>query len=191
MAEHSEQPTNMPSKGDSSATQLSILLDAATALIDEEFKRSERLDAKSRNMVTVAGAFFAVVQAVVVGFINETLGATATQGASPFILWLAVAAGVATLGLGIALVWSYEAWKLRSDETLKVKTIRDYRDAAYEGNPVVGAKLVDAYAWIAEKRREVNEERAKAVDAAAIACMGAMALIAAELALAFVAVALH
>jgi len=181
----------MPSKGDSSATQLSILLDAATALIDEEFKRSERLDAKSRNMVTVAGAFFAVVQAVVVGFINETLGATATQGASPFILWLAVAAGVATLGLGIALVWSYEAWKLRSDETLKVKTIRDYRDAAYEGNPVVGAKLVDAYAWIAEKRREVNEERAKAVDAAAIACMGAMALIAAELALAFVAVALH
>lgn len=191
MVEKSEQPTNMPSPGDNSATQLSILLDAATALIDEEFKRSERLDAKSRNMVTVAGAFFAVVQAVVVGFINETLGATATQPASPFILWLAIAAGVATLGLGIALVWSYEAWRLRDDETLRVKTIRDYRDAAYEGNPVVGAKLVDAYARIAEKRREVNEERAKAVDAAAIACIIAMLLIGTELVLAFVAVALH
>jgi cellobiose-specific phosphotransferase system component IIC len=166
-----------------------MLLDAATAIIDEEFKRSERLDAKSRNMITVAGAFFAVVQAVVAALINETLTATATQETSPFVLWLCVAAGISTLGLLIALTWSYEAWRLRDDEALQVKTIRDYRDAAYSGNPAVGAKLVDAYAQIAEDRRKVNAERADAVDAAAIACGIAMALIGIELVLAFVAVA--
>ncbi len=182
----------MPIKGgDGGATQLSILLDAATAIIDEEFKRSERLDAKSRNMITVAGAFFAVVQAVVAALINETLGATETQAASSLVPWLAAAGGIATIGLGIAFTWSYEAWRLRNDEALKVKTIRDYRDAAYAGNPAVGAKLVDAYAKIADDRRAVNAERAVAVDKAAIACGIAMLLIGTELVLAFIAVAIR
>jgi hypothetical protein len=178
-------------EGDGSATQLSILLDAATSIIDEEFKRSERLDAKSRNMLTVTGTFFAVVQAVVAALINETLGATATEPASPWIPWLMGAAGVAIIGLLIAVTWSYEAWRLRDDEALQVKTIRDYRDAAYGGNPAVGAKLVDAYANIAEDRRKVNAERASAVDKAAIACGFAMLLIGTELVLTFVAVAVH
>ncbi len=182
----------MPIREDGgAATQLTILLDAATSIIDEEFKRSERLDAKSRNMITLTGTFFAVVQAVVAALINETLSATGTQAASPLILWLMVAGGVATVGLGIALTWSYEAWRLRNDEALQVKTIRDYRDAAYAGNPAVGAKLVDAYAKIAEDRRKVNAERATAVDKAAIACGFAMFLIGTELVLAFVAVAVH
>jgi hypothetical protein len=190
MSERSESPANMPIRENGgAATQLTILLDAATAIIDEEFKRSERLDAKSRNMITVAGTFFAVVQAVVAALVNETLGATDTQAASPWIPWLMVAAVVATIGLGIALTWSYEAWRLRKDEALKVKTIRDYRDAAYAGNPAVGANMVDAYAKIAEDRREVNAERADAVDKAAIACGGAMLLIGTELVLAFAAVA--
>ncbi|NLG66021.1 MAG: hypothetical protein GX537_10495 [Actinobacteria bacterium] len=192
MSERSESPANMPIQGDGgSATQLSILLDAAMAIIDEEFKRSERLDAKSRNMITVAGAFFAVVQAVVATLVNETLGETATQSASSLVLWLMVAAGVATIGLGIAFAWSYEAWRLRDDEALGVKTIQDYREAAYAGNPAVGAKLVDAYARIAEDRRRVNAERADAVHKAAIACGLAMLLIGTELVLAFVAVAVR
>lgn len=171
------------------ATQLSVLLDAATAIIDEEFRRSERLDAKSRNMVTIMGAFFTVVLAVVAALINETLFATSTQDTSPFVLWLCIGGGVATIGVLIALTWSYEAWKLRDEEALQVKTIRDYRDAAYNGNPAVGAKLVDAYATIAEDRRRVNAERADAVEAAAIACGIAMLLIGTELVLALVAVA--
>lgn len=181
----------MPVKEDGSATQLTLLLEAATALVDEEFKRSERLDAKSRNLITVTGAFFAVVQAVVVGLINESLSATETHGASSFIVWLSIAGGVATVSLVAALFWSYRAWKLRDDDALQVKTIRDYRDAARDGNPAVGAKLVDAYATIAEKRRKVNEDRAKAVDAASVACGIAMALIGTELVLAFVAVAVQ
>lgn len=192
MTEPSESPPKVPvQEKEGAATQLSILLDAANAVIDEEFKRSERLDAKSRNMLTVAGTFFAVVQAVVAALVNETLGATATQAASPLVPWLMAAAVVAVVGLGIAVAWSYEAWKLRIDQTLNVKTIRDYRDAAYAGNPVVGAKLVDAYAKIAEDRRKVNAERADAVNKAAIACGGAMFLIGAELVLALVAVAVH
>jgi hypothetical protein len=191
MTEPSEKPTNMPAKRDGEATQLSILLDAATAIIDEEFKRSERLDSKARNLITVAGAFYAVVQAVVIGLVNETLGGGFLKDASSFVPWLMLAAGLATAGMLAALGWTYNAWRLRGDEALRVKTIRDYRDAAYAGNPAVGAKLVDAYAKIADDRRQVNAERAAAVDAAAVACGIAMALIGIELVLAFVAVAVR
>lgn len=191
MAESSEKPTNMPAKGDGGATQLSILLDATTALIDEEFKRSERLDAKSRSLITIAGSFFAIVQVVVVGLINGSLGPTETEAASSFVFWLAVVGGLATVSLVVALFLSYNAWKLRDDQALKVKTIRDYRDAARAGNPGVGAKLVDAYADIADDRRKNNANRAEAVGDAAIACGIAMALIGIELVLAFVAVAVQ
>lgn len=191
MMEHAESPTRMPRKGEGSATQVSVLLSAATSLIDEEFRRSERLDAKSRNLVTIAGSFFAVVQAVVVGLINGSLGATETHDASSFILWLAIAGGFATIATVVALFLSYNAWRLRDDEALAVKTIRDYRDAARDDNPAVGVQLVDVYANIAENRRSVNRKRAGAVDRAAIACGLAMALIGTELVLAFVAVAVQ
>lgn len=194
MSERSESPppAGLPVRDDGgAATQLTLLLNATTSIVDEEFKRSERLDAKSRNLITVTGAFFAVVQAVVGGLIAEALIASDTQPASPLVVWILVAGGIATIGLIVALIWSYEVWALREDAALKIKTIRDYRDAALEGNPAVGAKLVDAYAKIAEDRRKVNAERADALGSAAIACGIAMALIGTELVLAFIAVATH
>jgi hypothetical protein len=193
MSERRESPpADLPVKEDASAaTQLTLLLNAATSIVEEEFKRSERLDAKSRNMLTVTGTFFAVVQAVVAALINETLGTTATEPASPWIPWLMGMAGLAIVGLLIAVTWSYEAWRLRDEEALQVKTVRAYRDAAHAGNPAVGVKLVDAYSDIAEDRRKVNAERADVVDKAAIACGSAMLLIGTELVLTFFAVAVH
>ncbi len=191
MTEPADLPTRKSGNGESSATQLSVLLTSATSLIDEEFKRSERLDAKSRNQVTIVGTFFAVVQAVVVGLINGSLGATEKDPASSFVPWLAGVGAVAALALAVAVALSYRAWKLHDDPALSPKTIDDYRDAARAGNPAVGVKLVKAYSDIAKGRRANNETRAKSLEAAAIACAVAMGFIFAELVLAFVAVAVQ
>jgi cellobiose-specific phosphotransferase system component IIC len=190
MEEQSKSPASVRPKGDAEgAAQLSLLLHAATAVVDEEFKRSERYDAKSRNLITVTGAFFAVVQAVVVALINGSLAATKAHDASTFVPWIVTAGIASTLGLAVAVYYSYRAWQLRDEDAVAIKTIRAYRDAALAGNPAVGAKLVDGYTTVAERRREVNEDRATAVDAAAIGCGIAMALIGTELIVALVAAA--
>jgi hypothetical protein len=191
MMEPHDLPTREPDDGVASATQLSILLASATSAIDEEFRRAERLDAKSRNQTTITGTFFAVVQAVVIGLLNGLLGGDGTRDASAFVPWLAVAGGVAAIATLVAVLVSYDSWKLRDDPTLSVKTIRDYIDAAREGNPAVGVKLVSAYADIAEGRRKNNAKRAKALDGAAKACGVALLFIGVELVLAFVAVAVQ
>lgn len=170
-----------------SATQLSLLLDAAQAIISEEFKRSERLDAKSRNQITVVGSFFAVVQAIVVGLLNGALKPTGSS-ASDFVPWLAVTGGAAAIAMIVALAVSYRAWKLRDDPALGIDTISNYLDAARDGNPAVGVHLVNGLVQIARGRRSANTSRADALENAAIACGVALALTGVELILAFVAI---
>jgi len=177
-----------PGDGGASATQLSILLSSATAIIDEEFRRSERIDAKSRNQVALTATFFAVVQAGVIGLFNGVLGPSEHHKASSFVPWLAAAGGLAGAALVLAVVVSYRAWRLLDDPALKIKTIRDYLGPARDGNPAVGAKLVDAYAKIAEGRRANNRTRTDALERATQACGIAVVCIAIELILAFVAV---
>jgi hypothetical protein len=188
MTEPADLPARESDNGGSSATQLSILLASATSMIDEEFKRSERLDAKSRNQIALVGAFFAVVQAGVIGLINGSLGSTERHDASSFVPWLAIAGGVAAAALVGALALSYRAWKLHDDPALSPETIDAYKEHARQGNPAVGVKLIGAYTEIAEGRRANNERRAKSLESAAIACAVAMTFIAIELVLAFVAV---
>jgi hypothetical protein len=187
-----DEPASLPSSasGDdgASATQLSILLSSATSIIDEEFRRSERLDAKSRNQIALTATFFAVVQAGVIGLINGTLGSSKGHPASSLVPWLAGSGGLAGIALVVAVVISSRAWRLLDDPALKIKTIRDYLGPAREGNPAVGAKLVDAYSDIAEGRRANNKTRAVALEAATKACGAAFVCIAIELTLAFVAI---
>lgn len=188
MTEPADLPARESENGGSSATQLSILLDSATSMIDEEFKRSERLDAKSRNQVTIVGTFFAVVQAGVIALVNGSLGSTEEHGASSFVPWLMIAGGVAALALVAAVAFSYRSWRLHDDPALSPDTLDDYREAARQGNPAVGVKLVGAYTKIARGRRENNEKRAESLESAAVACAFAMVFVAIELALSFVAV---
>jgi hypothetical protein len=191
MSETAGLTSRMSDDGGASATQLSVLLSSATSAIDEEFKRSERLDAKSRNQITIVASFFTVVQAVVVGLINGSLGGTEHHGASSFVLWLAIVGALASAALVAAVFVSYGSWKLRDDPTLETETIREYIDFARDGNPVVGVNLVAAYADIAQGRRDNNALRATALERAAKACGAATLLIAAELTLAFIAVAVQ
>lgn len=172
----------------SSATQLSILLDATRNVMDEEFKRSERLDSKSRNQVGVTATFFAVVQAGVISLIGGRLGSSVTATWS--IDWfLPVAAALAAIAMLVAVLVSYGSWKLRDEDALDIETIRAYVAYARAGDPLVGVKLIEAFAHIAEDRREKNEMRATALSHAVVACGATIALATVQLVVAFGTVA--
>lgn len=177
-----------PDDPDKSAAQLSILLSASTAVIDEEFKRSERLDNKSRSQVAVTAAIYAAVQAGAISLLNGLLR-PATGETATIAIVLAVIAAVAAAAMIAAIAVSYEAWKLRDEDALSVATIKKYRHWAYMGHPLVAVRLIDAYAKIADDRRANNELRAAALTKATYACGVALLITGLELIVAFAAVA--
>ena len=170
-----------------SATQLTILLQAATATVDEEFRRSERLEAKSRNQITLAATMFGVTQVIAVGLVNGVLAADNTKAS--FLVAVVAGAGILALGcLAWALLRSYRSWNLHNEKALGIETFEMFLGPAQTGNPNVGARLVSAYAKIAQVRRENNKARADAVSAAARACGVTLSCVALELVVAFAAV---
>lgn len=171
-----------------SATQLGLLLGAASMLVEEQFKIGDRLDAKSRNQIAVAATFFAGVQAGVISLVNGILGPGASTDTSPYVPYLAFAACVAVLALVAAVVLSTQAWRLRPERSLGVATIRDYIPFAREGRSGVGANLVWAYTKVVEARQEQNADRAAALVRAGWACLATLVVAGLELVLAFVAV---
>jgi hypothetical protein len=185
----SELP-NRPIGGDDaarSATQLTILLDAVKTTVDEEFRRSERLDAKSRNQMTLAATMFGVAQAIAVGLVNSVLAQEGTKAS--ILAGVVSGAGIVALCcLAWALMLSYRSWGFRDEKALAVETFETYLGAAQAGNPNVGAKLVKQYAKVARARRDNNNERVTAVERAARACAVTSACVGAELVLAFAAV---
>jgi hypothetical protein len=192
VTEPSELP-NRPIGGDDaarSATQLTILLDAAKATVDEEFRRSERLDAKSRNQMTLAATMFGVAQAIAVGLVNSVLAQDGTKA----LILAGLVAGAAIIALGClawALALSYGSWNLRDEKALNIETFEKYLGAARAGNPNVGAQLVKQYAKVARDRRDSNNARVSAIERAARACAVTSAWVGVELVLAFAAVILQ
>lgn len=191
VTEPSELPNRTIGADDAarSATQLTILLDAAKATVDEEFRRSERLDAKSRNQMTLVATMFGVAQAITVGLVNSVAAQDDTRGAI-LVGLVAGAAIIALVCLGWALTLSYRSWGLRHDKALAIETFEEYLGAAQAGNPNVGAQLVKQYAKIARARRENNSARVAAIERAGRACALTSVWVGAELILAFVAVIL-
>jgi len=186
------EPTDLPNpeSGDEtpSATQLGLLLTAAAGLVDEQYKIADRLDTKSRNQVAIAATFFAGVQAGVISLLNGILGPEASGNSSPYVPYLAVGACLAAIALVVSVLLSYQAWRLRPEKAIGVKTIRDYIPFAREGRSGVGANLVWAYTKVVEARQEQNADRAAALGRAGWACLASLMLAGTELVLAFIAV---
>ncbi len=186
----------LPEDPGAAATQLSILLQATDAVVEEEFKRSQRLDEKSRNQATVVGALFAIVQAFVVSLINGSLSAgDGFSDRSGFVAWLAIAGGLAGIALFVSLILSYRSWRLLDDVAAPVdpddEVFKLYLSAAVAGNPRVAEKLVNESARIGLRRRHLNAQRVRSFEAATIGCGVVLTFLLAEFVLACVAVALR
>jgi len=166
--------------------QLGLLLETARSLVDEEFRRSERLETKSRSLFTSTGALFAVVMATTAGVLNALIDAQQVDG------WVYPVLGgfalISIVALIVAFAWVLEMWRLRESHALKADTIEQYISYAERGNIGVAKNLIKAYAKALGDRRLQNEAVAEDLINATRAC--AIAALASLLQLGAVFVAL-
>ena len=151
--ETDELPSGAP---DDVSGQLGALLETARALADDEFRRSERLDTKSRNQFTATGALFAVVMATTAGVLNALIDEDKVDGwVYPLLGGCALATIVALI---LALLWSLETWRLRVTYALDPDTVESYIPYAERGNRAVVIKLIGAYAHVSKKTAGAEQE---------------------------------
>ncbi|MEJ7787881.1 MAG: hypothetical protein WKF96_24025 [Solirubrobacteraceae bacterium] len=183
--EETKSTRDLPAGAPDEGKQLSLLLDTARHMADEEFRRSERLDLKSRNQFTAVGALFAIVMATTAGVLNALLKETSVdRWVYPVLGGCALASIVA---LGLALTWSVETWRLRKSDALDPDTLEQYVSHAERGNVAVAKNLVAAYAQILRDRRTQNSKRVDDLKRATVACGIAAFASLAQLAAVFVA----
>lgn len=140
------------SEGRSVPDDLKRVLELGDSAIAQQFQVSERLDAKARSQVTLAGAWFAVTQAV----------AAVAYSGSPGHTWLALIL-LTTFFAGIALFatffFSYQVWKPRQEKELTHIGFRKLADAARYGDPGLTDELLDYYQHVIGYRRKSNADR--------------------------------
>ncbi|MCP9490253.1 MAG: hypothetical protein MSC31_10310 [Solirubrobacteraceae bacterium MAG38_C4-C5] len=156
---------------------LKQVVEAARKALDQEFQRAERYDAKARGQMTLAGSWFAVVQAV---------AAVSLRGDTPPV-WataIAIAAVVAGIALFTAMRRSARVWKLRPQPAVNQETLEDMLLSAEREPERFGRQLVLLYRNLLGKAQQVNADRASALEGATGAWWWALALAFAELAVA-------
>jgi hypothetical protein len=138
---------------------LEPVIDAAKSALEFENQRADRLDSKARNQMTLAGSWFAVVQAVAA----VVLAAHTPIG---WVIALGATASVAGLALIIAIRLSANVWKLRPQPAVTQETLEDMTQAAQENPETFSEQLVLQYRHMLGHLQEVNNARVNALDAA-------------------------
>jgi len=158
-----------PVTGDPPPEAVSEVLNAARAAVEQEFAIAERLDAKARGLVTLAGQWFAVAQAV-------SAVAFATKDAEDWMLFAVggtALAGAVTLGLLFVFCW--RVWQVRDQPAVTPNGLMQMHATA-ASDPEAAKLLVQHYAAILRDRRAPNKKRSDALRVAQGLWFVAMAL---------------
>ena len=122
--------------------------------IDEEFRITERLDAKGRQAFALAAGFFAVVQTVAFGAFAQ-IGVT--SGERVLLAVLAVIAGLSLIVVAYRLTHGEE---LLEEIDVRPDTIVKWANDAGDDPEYVSARLVTELANVANRRDANNATRA-------------------------------
>jgi hypothetical protein len=145
------------------------IVDAARSALDQEFSRAERYDLKSRNQITLAGSWFAVVQAVVAVAVGPSTS-------SEWIAAVLVAAAVAAGALILAIIACAKVWQLKEQAAINHETLEDMLDAATSQQRTFRSDLVQLYRNLLAEAQLVNEKRATALESSLESWWWALAL---------------
>ena len=186
MACREPEPGTLSTVSASSAPQAdrhnnrALIIEAAREALESEDARAERLDAKARGQMTLAGAWFAVVQAV---------AAVALKAGMPtgWLVAVAASAGAAAIVLVAAMIESAKVWKLKSRPSVGTMTIDAMTAAVDDDEDAFRAKMVQQYQHLLGKLKTVNFERAEALQSSMKAWWCALGLGLVELAVALLA----
>ena len=170
---------------------LKPVIDAATAALELENQRADRLDSKARDQMTIAGSWFAVVQAVAaIALASAAVVGRNVHDAQTPVGWViaiavtAAAGGIALLG---AMRESTQVWKLRDQPAITQETLEDMVQARRDDPEHFEEQLVLEYRHLLGYAQKNNETRANALDAVAWWWWATLALGLLELILALIA----
>ena len=180
------QPVPKPGDGDAApplpdpAPFLSALREAA----EHESHKEDLVGGKTRGIVTVAGAYFAVVQTAAFSA-SGTLGKLEDWGRA-WTIWLAIGAIVflaLAIGFAVAQQWprkhkALSSKKIGQDLTDLLNGKKSQRDAIYQ--------LAQRYAEVTKSRAKANSQRLGLYYAAAVFSILAVMVTTAELAVSLV-----
>jgi len=157
--------TMAPPQGDfrsaeENGREINYVLDAARDSISQEFQIAERLDAKARGQMTLAGAWFAIVQAVAGIALRDNSLAPGWSAA------VVASAGLAALSLGWAFYRHYAVWRLRNETGFNADAIHTFGRWAADEETNLGGTLVEYYEQILGERQDRNGERVEEFDKA-------------------------
>lgn len=155
-----------------------LIIDAAREALEREDARAERLDAKARGQMALAGTWFAIVQAVAAVALNAGIP-------NGWLIAVGVSAGAAAVALVVAMAKSAEVWKLKSRPSIGTKTIDAMTAALHKDT--FKEEMVQEYQHLLGKLQIVNHERAKALECSTVAWWWALGFGLAELAVALLA----
>lgn len=160
---------------------LQEVVNVGRAAVDEEFRVAERLDAKARGQVTLAGQWFAIVQAV-------SAVAFAMSGADGRLLVLVgLTALVGGVLVAATFVRSSRVWNVREEGALAPAGILTLKGRVQESGGEALEEAITHYASLLQDRRRSNKKRADALEEAETLWKWAMAAPLAQLALALAA----
>jgi hypothetical protein len=187
----SNEPSSLPSRGPGDAGQLGLLLDAAKDMLGEEIRRTDRLETRSRHMITACGALFAVAMATTAGILNALLNAENGDLAGWVVPVVGGTAIVSLLGLLVAIGFTWQVQRLRGTNALPADTIDAYITWAEKGHVAVAKNLITSYADALRTRRTKNDDRAHGLKWATWACAFSAAASVSQLGAAIVALLLR
>jgi hypothetical protein len=157
------------------------VIEVARTAVAQEFEIAERLGNKARSQVTLAGQWFAVVQAVSgIAYVKSVHG------------WKLFAVGGLAVAGGIALVVTFalarEVWKRREHQEVSPRGLIDMGEQAKRLDDVEFLERIIVHlASVLQSQRAANKERNDALDRAEKAWFVAMALPLAQLGFALAA----
>ena len=157
-------------------------LSALREASEHESHKEEVLESKTRGIVTVAGAYFAIVQTVTFSA-TETLGALEGNGRS-WVIRLAIAA-VVLLAFAIAAAirqhWPKEHGSLPTKEIGQELLNLLYGARTPETQREALKELAQHYGGVTKTRREANEDRVRQYYATGVLSLLAIVATSAEL----------
>lgn len=138
---------------------LALVIDAGRDAIKQELSIADRIDAKARGMLTLAGTWFAVVQGVAGLALREASGAT-TSTSFRIIITCAIISGFALIA---SVVVGHFVWKLRDEIEVTDDGLREMATEARVREDFED-RLVRHYGAVLKSRRANNKRRAANFD---------------------------
>jgi hypothetical protein len=138
-------------------------------MLAEEIRRTDRLEARARQMSTAAGALFAVVMATTAGVLNALV--KKGQPLDEVVYWVGGFAILSNVSLFAAVAWTAQVQRTRDTDALDPDTIDAYVEWAEKGHVAVAKNLIKTYAILLRSRREGNEKRAVDLNSATAAAV--------------------